>query len=363
MSYFLKKQIRPTTSVLHVLSSPLPQSLLRALILSSFIALFLGSFAAHATVGSYDYWWPRNLEEYFQQIESTKSGDLEVAQSPLNSSATAKNRSAQCPQRVQFLKNKEVLDIRYALGYFDESFGREAADAKWGYSYSLDQIAFETLKDFLLKPCSFNSVRQLCGFSKESSQDGIVVLRKEVQNGPDLRVTLTGSSASPLFLANTGELKLLQKQISAQSEANFLDGIRSADIVFYNGHSRDGGGPDFDPPVLRPSDLKPNYSGHYQARRPGQKKMLAALKQRSQSSPAVLGLFSCYSERHFVKSVKATSPQLSLITSVRAVDYLNTILASMGYLEGLLQAKCGDDLDQMAKQNPYISIGFIQHNL
>ena len=108
-------------------------------------------------------------------------------------------------------------------------------------------------------------------------------------------------------------------------------------MVFYNGHSRDGGGPDFDPPRL-----KANQHVHYnwyRKNRTGLKTMIRALRTATER-PDVIGLFSCVSSKYFSQAIQEPSPETSLITSDHLLYYTDALESSLGALNALLGMWC-----------------------
>lgn len=314
-------------------------------------SLFFSFFAspALAAINGYDIVWPRLMSEYFEKVDAALEAN--------------RGLPAQCP-RYNRIVQKGSLDFRYALGYFDESWGIDGASEVYGYSPSLDIIAFDVIREFLKRPCERGSLRRSCGFHERGqSGSGAVELSRMIEiNGSPVRVhlNLTHASASELYLDNLGPLSARQATLTAQSEENFFGGLSAADVIFYNGHSRDGGGPDFKPPVLLDPSKKPNYP-FYQKRKEGFKKMTQALKE-AEVAPLMVGLFSCYTKKHFQKPLAQLAPKQALVLSAAAIDYLNTLLASMGYLEAILQGECGARAARLAKQNHHAERGFFDLN-
>ncbi len=264
------------------------------------------------------------------------------------------------PMYKNSLKN-EVMDIRYALGYFDASTGEDIVWRRknYGYSPSLDIGMYNALLAIFSGPCPRNSDRMLCEFQQAVSENGLTVLEKRINlfgKSITARITLTHSSISESYQDNRTSYKDQQSYLSAKSEKNFIESIGVADIVIYNGHSRNGGGPDFNPPVLD-STLHPNYSGYYKVQRPGIKKVLEAFKKRP-NNHSVVGFFSCSSRSHFYNAIAKASPNQRLILSSDAVDYMDSMRASLGYLEGFLQGYCGQPLADYAKQDKIVKDGF-----
>lgn len=313
------------------------------------LAFFITSQAL-AAIYSYDYWIPHAIKNYNQQMEASQ--------------APAQGQRS-CEAFYQPMVTDGILDIRYALGYFDHSTGEEILDQgiNRGYSPSLDIEVFKGLNNAWTAPCTGNL--KLCGFTAIGSiESGKIFFQKSLRlHGQDIlaRITLTQASASDSFVLNKTELAERQKRLTEQSEDNYFGGLEKADIVFYNGHSRDGGGPDFNPPVLN-SKNKTNYSGYYQVKQPGFKRMIKALRANP-NKDIVVGLFSCFSKLHFYDAFVRYNPKQRMILSSDTIMYLDTLRGSVGYLEGILRGTCGDELSQMARQGDVVRDGFTDWRL
>lgn len=266
-----------------------------------------------------------------------------------------------------------LIDIRYALGYFDDSTGESFrwAGYDWGKSVSLDEGVWMAIRTVLMSPCSNNS-RRLCEFreltsASEKVRNGETVLTRsmEVQGRlVEVRFTLTHASASPFYDRNLGPLRSKQERYTKVSEENFFGGLRSADYVFYMGHARNGGGPDFNPPRLM-ANGKPNYLGYYRKAFPGLSRMVKEIKS-SGNKDVTLGLFACDSKLHFHRRLLANNKNQSMILTLGGegmLDYTDTMMVSLGYLEGLLRGGCGVGLDQFARATPRERAAYQQYNV
>jgi hypothetical protein len=316
-----------------------------------FFILFITSSQLQAAIYDFQIHMPQMLTAYLKDIQ-------------IGSKSEGSN---QCQPLYNPLLKDGILDIRYAFGYFDDSengLKKSYAGTNYGFSPSLDIVAFETLVKIATAPCRNRSMR-LCDFQKnENSHSGKAVLEKtiRIQNQNTLvRLTITQASASEFFSKNTGPLRSSQKFLTEQSESNFFEGLKVADVVFYNGHSRNGGGPDFNPPDLT-SSHKVNYKGFYEVQKPGLRRTLESLSQNPNSA-FILGLFSCYSRLHFQKVLFSANPDQRLILSSESIDYFQTLKASVGYLEGILRGDCGQSLANTAKKDDLIRKGFLQYKL
>lgn len=319
------------------------------LVLSILFLILSCSLSASAGTYNYDYWWPRFIEDYAKL----------VVQSPAHK-AVPVGGNPQCAPIFKNVLSRGTMDIRYALGYFDDSQGIEVIyDGKnLGLSPSLDIEVFFVLRDFFTKKCEDG--RLVCGFNEsgDPTQGRLVLTKKIFLHGQEISInlTLTQASASESFVRNQNELKERQAFLTAQSEQNYFAGLGVADIVFYNGHSRNGGGPDFNPPLLD-SSKHVNYNGYYKVQRPGIKRVLSQLKANS-NKDSVIGFFSCFSQSHFYDALLKANPKQRMVLSSDTINYLDSLQASVGYLEGLLKGECGDNLAAIAKQTDSVKNGF-----
>ena len=322
---------------------------MKKLILSIFVFVFLNQTQA-ASIYGYDSYLPYVISSYLKDIQN----------------GSKREGSPQCESMYEPMIHDGILDVRYAFGYFDDSRGVKISwgGLNYGISPSLDLTVFESLRRSISGPCNIRGVR-LCGFAEYGdSRMGKVVLEKRLMiKGQDtlVRITMTYASASEFYSQNVGPLADKQRFFTEQSEENFFEGLKVADVVFYNGHSRNGGGPDFNPPILT-SHKKTDYKGYYEIQKPGITRTLESLKENPNPG-FVLGMFSCFSRTHFYKDFMAQNPQQRLILSADTIDYFDSLKASIGYLEGILRGQCDKDLEKGAKRNEKLRRGFQQFQM
>jgi hypothetical protein len=312
---------------------------------------------------AYNYWGRQNILDYLKLVDQhAEANSIDPAASP------------KCQVFHDRYTKDGIVDIRYDFGYFDDTTGSTVEwDGKnWGLSPSADEGMFRAVREVLKEPCQDLS-RRLCGFKELTSDedrnsDGrTVMVRNMIIQGKsvEVRITLTQASASYDYKANLTSLHDRQSHLTQISESEFFGGLREADYVFYNGHSRNGGGPDFNPPRL--DGIKHvNYKGYYQKVRPGITRLISELKKGTRKD-VMLGLFSCDSRLHFEKRLIANNPKQSVILTANkpdaVLDYYDTLKASAGYLEGLLRGGCGPALDQFARVEPKIQKTFVSYHL
>lgn len=298
---------------------------------------------------NYYYWYPTYLDDYLNEV--VKAVESHSDQSTMS-----------CAKSFKRILNKKEFHLVYALGYFDDSHGIDMIHngINWGLSPSLDIEIFHIIRELLLQPCDPKYHRQSCGFTQTGDAlNGRVELIKNMTlegESINFKMTLTYASASVNFDQNLTDLRSRQRYLSWQSEQNYFENIGKADAIFYNGHSRDGGGPDFKPPILNQAN-KVNYDGYYRIQREGIKRVLKQIKE-SAYKDGLLGFFSCYSQRHFYSALTKANPNQKLILSSDTIDYLDTLLVSMGYVEALMQGQCGSNLAAVAQQGERLSKGF-----
>jgi hypothetical protein len=135
-----------------------------------------------------------------------------------------------------------------------------------------------------------------------------------------------------------------QRWQSTYAEQQFYTGLQEADVVFYDGHSRNGGGPDFFAPRLTKAGTV-DFS-FYEKNTPGLSKVVRYLKlaRHREGKPQLLGLFSCSSSDHFKKEILAANDkvggQLGLISSTQLLYYMDAIKSLGKALDAVLTQKC-----------------------
>ncbi|MGZ3771256.1 MAG: hypothetical protein ACXVCP_17065 [Bdellovibrio sp.] len=244
-----------------------------------------------------------------------------------------------CLQRYNQILKDDLLDIRIALGYFDWTTGNEVSyrGANYGLSPSIDIGAFYALRHLLLSAC--HGETRFCGFHQDTKNPNLFLKQVKIHGRiVKAQIQMHFSSATEFLNNNLRSYANEQQQRSKFMEAFFKQALGNADAVFYFGHSRNGGGPDFSPPIFVNGKNKVNYDGYYEIQKPGFKKLIQALQ--GPNTLPILGLMSCASRMHFLKKVQAASPTTGVITSkdVLNVDYVYTAL--IGGVDAILRGQC-----------------------
>ena len=199
-----------------------------------------------------------------------------------------------------------TINVRVAFGYMD--FG----------NYTEDKYASAAFATELTSACALG--RFACGF-KQDPDDADLMTKTVSIMGPDgdlrtrvVRLNIHDSSVTDNELTNRTTQGEQQDAKTAEAQKFFDDGLKQSDIVFYVGHARDGGGPDFAPPVVnnihRPHRLSLVSRASPRNRFDEQRSARCGAR-----SPKVLGIFACYAQTHFLDWLRALAPKTGLILS------------------------------------------------
>jgi hypothetical protein len=241
----------------------------------------------------------------------------QLSQLPNLKGATPGEQAA-CDDFYTKVKAKKSMKLIMGLGYYDFSEGEPfrftyrpdgQMDLKtfdFGMNATID-IAYELMyRRILTEPCK--GQLQFCGFTEGPENTYSKTVLDPEGDSIQAVIEIRDSSVSPSHTDNIGPLKEQQTAKSAATTQWFFGSIQDSDFVVYNGHSRKGGGPDFNPPKLL-SNLHVNYPW-YAAHTPGLHNLLKAL--HSPSQPAALLLMSCNSEKLFAQALAKAAPKMGV---------------------------------------------------
>jgi hypothetical protein len=233
------------------------------------------------------------------------------------SASTVQFSDSSCKDTYAKFFEKDQLDFRIVFGYKDARPARLVGD-RYERAYVIQKLL-----DY--------------GFTRSpENAEKLVYQRLGVDVRPKkIILTLVASSVGPDD--NENRRDPFQKWSSQHAEETFLNGLNGADLVFYYGHSRDGGGPDFMPPKL----TRDNHTDYqwYKKNKPGVKKMVAALG-KSATGPKVIGLYSCVSDRWFTHTLHQLKPKMALMVSHSLLYYIDALNGMIETLKSLLEMKC-----------------------
>jgi hypothetical protein len=123
-----------------------------------------------------------------------------------------------------------------------------------------------------------------------------------------------------------------QEKLSRSAKSRFYRELVESDIVFYMGHSRLGGGMEFN----AQSGVATLFNAVF---RLPMLPVFKALRQRP-TKLKMIGMFSCYSSRYFGHDFHGANPALSLILTTGEIYARPAEQASLGALDAVLSKKC-----------------------
>jgi hypothetical protein len=210
-------------------------------------------------------------------------------------------------------------EVRVLFGYKDARPARFVGD----------RYERTALAEALTKPCA--GERRDCGFARSAEDEELFSKDMRDASGKPRRIRLRLVASAAGADDEENRRDPFQAWKTRRAARLFHEGLRSADAVFYDGHSRDGGGPDFAPPRLR-SDRHVDY-GWYISKRPGMKALERALANASRPA-RVVGLYSCDSNRLTVNQVAAK--KVRWITSNKLYYFADAMNDIRDTISGLL---------------------------
>ncbi len=232
-----------------------------------------------------------------------------------------------CQQDYLDIFSDDVMNMTVVFGYDDLS------EEKTNDLRSLDFF----LNTVQTKCEKFD--QKMCGF-KLISKKPYVLTRMVI--GPDgsertLKITTDASSYSTDNKAN--RKNPLQKLQTEAVRKLFTEGLENSSMTVYLGHSRDGGGPSFEPPVLNP-DGHVNYD-YYHKHKIDRDVMVKALGKNPQKS-RIVSLVSCNSIRWFSRSIVASAPASGIIGTTESF-WTGNFQESIPMLERVYSYNCLKD--------------------
>jgi hypothetical protein len=318
-------------------------NLLIVAILASFTFGAHSAFAdsdVSASASSLTLQWDRlNPEQRMQMVGANISFNIAADEVVQNLNSTPNKVNCERP-----MLKKETILIYIAFGYQNGEL-----------SMTEDIATLNALEELLTRRCTAHDKKnniQLCGF--QTTNTSAPALTKTIvrndSTSQKIQIQLRGSSFTPYDYDNQTLYKDQQIAKSALAQDKFLLALTTHDVVLYIGHSRDGGGPDFYPPVLLPEFAnEPAVEGdmvdysHYAKNPQGILSMLDTLNN-SPKHASVIGLFSCSSAMHFYKQIsRFTAPKTQLLTTTQATE--KSFEAMLVGLNGVLTGQCDQALN------------------
>jgi hypothetical protein len=234
--------------------------------------------------------------------------------------------TAECRAGYDRLYGGPALEFRIVFGYKDARPARFVADR---YERMM-------LVERLVADCKGTDT--VCGFHRDEKETDLFTKQMTGPDGKPRAVHLRVASASAGADDVENRTDPFQENQSRFAEALYLEGLEHADVVLYNGHSRDGGGPDFRPPRLRDGHV--DY-GWYRSEMSGIGLTLDRLRIARGPPPLeLLGILSCASTKHFLDKIHAVRPGLALLTSPKLLYFSDAFESTVASLGSVLRMRC-----------------------
>lgn len=215
------------------------------------------------------------------------------------------------------LSQQDSFDIYVVFGYKDARPSRFVGDRHERLAFILS----------LLEPCPSSKIHT-CGFTRSEKYPDVLYKKTKEKS---LRIIVTHSAVSTDDQNNRNNP--YQRLQSEYAERVFQEGLRRGHVVFYNGHSRFGGGPDFTyPRIDEKGEIDKNF---YRSHREGLKDMLKNLSSNSNSRLQSFGLFSCSSTQYFKAGIQKRT-EAQVITSLEALHHDKALSQSLEELNKIL---------------------------
>jgi hypothetical protein len=208
---------------------------------------------------------------------------------------TPKTRKERCEEKMTRLYRDQKATIDVFLGYSDTSQTPATTTNMVDRAYLVQKL-YQTCGS---EPCGFRADPANADLIKKTKPDGNEVI-----------VQIHSSALSDRDDLNRKNPD--QKKKTEAMNARFKSALKSNEAVFYIGHSRAGGGPDFGPPQTLP-DGHTDYDW-YQKHRPGLKMIEESM---SPGQPDFYGSFSCDSLKHFTTPIRKVNPDVLYFGTTR----------------------------------------------
>ncbi len=247
--------------------------------------------------------------------------------------------SKECKAAYNDLFSKPVMNLWMVFGYKDIRPARFVGDRH-------ERLAFVQK---ILAPCTKGNFA--CGFKRDGKNADLFTRKisspdkKSAKKTVTVQLWVVSSSVGSDDQSNRDNP--FQMWQTGYAKKSFDEAIANADVVFYNGHSRFGAGPDFAPPRL--DDTGQVDSVYYQNQKLGFSDILETLGTRTEkkkkSGLKILGLFSCSSTQHFSNEIKKYA-SVGLISGKSLIFYSDALENSLVSLSSILQMRCSDGINK-----------------
>ena len=267
--------------------------------------------------------------------------DQSINQKLLPNQCFVETKNSKCQKFYSELFLKDEISVNLAFGFENTNLKDD---------FAKDKIRKNLVIEKLTSKCDLQSnSNKICDFQRTDDED-VLVKQLRLENGTSKKMTI--NLKSPMKFKSMSEVYANIDEQNKESEKIkdfFENSIESADIAFYLGHSRIGGGPDFFPPVTDSSGHV-NYE-YYKTNQGGIDSLLEKLKNRKSRNLKVLGIFSCDSDKHFASKISKIAPELNLITTKRVINHVEGLLGALSSLNSILNGYCQNGIINQMNYN------------
>lgn len=226
--------------------------------------------------------------------------------------AALSETSSSCQSLMNRVYQSGVANVDIFYGYVDT----DSQDPPEYEGKVLTMAKHDLTVSLLTRDCPFFGGEEPCGFVPAQADPSLFV--KKVGRGlfssETVQVRINDDNPSPQDSDNKSNPQF--KAASTAERTAFESAVNSGDVVFYSGHSRDGGGPDFTPAV-RSANGNIDYP-YYHKHQPGLHDLEKALVN---STAVIYGSFSCDSMDHWGEAICSADPHVIFLGSTRLVNF------------------------------------------
>jgi hypothetical protein len=213
-----------------------------------------------------------------------------------------KTRLEKCQEKMKRIYKDGTAKVDLFMGY---------ADVGGSPPLATDAIERAYLVQKLYRACG----SEPCGFKADPKDANH--LGKTFPDGRKISVNVHSSAIGDRDDLNRNNPA--QASRTALMNEKFKKSLQNTEAVFYLGHSRDGGGPDFGPPRL-------TANGHtdyawYRKNKPGLKMIE---ENMSNGKPEFYGSFSCDSMKHFAEPIRKANREVVYFGTTRLAYFYPT---------------------------------------
>ncbi len=229
------------------------------------------------------------------------------------------------------VRGAKTLRMTIAIGYYDQT----------GEISVMDPYFYNVLIAKLAEPCQ-TQWNANCGFALRGYSANKALLSKKIGNGRTFEIQLLHPAITHDDFANRQNPQ--QKMLSDEIERAFHQSFKDSQFVFYMGHSRYGGGPDFSPAKLA-SNGNPKYKW-YAATKIKLNEMTEALKEiPPDQRPLVFGFLGCSSKQHFQNRLRALLPDAGLLLSKEEIFRIEFMEGALTFINGIQWGKSAEEMN------------------